>query len=119
MVPSPSTGVKYRKSALTLAAVRFIYLFIPIFSIIFAREEILKKGGGRNGGTEEKGFRKQLPSPMNSLTHLRNIGRSIWHATLFNFFSPIRDTLTFVVAEPSIHAMQEPVDPVVSPPLIK
>jgi hypothetical protein len=58
-------------------------------------------------------------SPMNSLTHLRNLGCSIRHATFFNFLPPIRETLICVVAEPSVHAMQEPVDPVESPPLIK
>jgi hypothetical protein len=53
-----------------------------------------------------------------TLTHVRNIGHTIRHATLFNFLSPIRDTLICVVAEPSIHPMQEPVDPVVSKPLV-
>ena len=53
------------------------------------------------------------------LTHLRNIGRSIWYAAFFNFFSPIRETLISCVAEPSVHATEDPVDPVVSPPLVK
>lgn len=53
------------------------------------------------------------------LTHVRDVGRSVWNAAFFNFHAPILVALMYIVAEPIVHAIEKAVDPDVPPSLVE